>query len=272
MDHPHELDRGLSLLRGRGPARNATLAVGSTSAAGEGSAITLLLAETLRDAFDCPVLIVERPLHAVQISSGANRSIPYSRGYDIIELLDQAESAAVLRPYLLTLSSGLQLLAETEFSTLSGSLDSVRLTQLLRKLQRFYPIMLLDCDLNAMSGAGPGSPEIEVADTVLVVASAEVPELRRAQAILRELSDSYPQAQRALVVDQVPAESLRRVQEVVSQSRTLPEAVGIYRALPMDQAIAQYRLGAALTLASLRSETRVAVKDLTLALASAWVH
>lgn len=264
------LDRELKVLAKRGLAHSRTVAVGSIGYRAGGDALTLLLAEALKRTFGCGVLIVALAPPPGGRSAADGWPVSSAPDDQLLALLDGADPTAALRRCLINLPSGAQLLAQAP--TVFDQLDGEMFGNLLFKLQRTYPLVLLDHALDEENAAGIEAPEIELADTVLAVTSADMAGLRRAQTVLVKLSKSRRSAQRALLVNQVPTSNLRAVQRVIDRSRRRPDLDAIYRALPTDRALSLYRSGTELTLSGLESSTRVAVKELTLALAQAWVR
>lgn len=187
---------------------------------------------------------------------------PVRAARSLIDLLDDADrlgTAAELRPYVSRLPSGLHLLAAPHDNTRTASLGPDRYGELVALLSCFYETVLLDL------GTGMAGPiarlAIGRADQVVLVTTPDELTANLAIHALKNLDDDRT----TVIVNHARprlAQEVRVIEEYLRQK-------GVHRSvvLPEDRRLALMLDSGTYSLAALDRRTRLAVKQLGLAMA-----
>lgn len=265
-----ELDKQLRQLRVRGLSRGVTVAFGSIKGGVGKTTLTLSLADTLADALRCGVIVVDSDLEW----GTAADSTPQEgrRGGTISDVLREREritSPGDLAPFLTALPGGAQLLAGPTDPAEIEALHAEDMSVLLELLRRFFPVILLD--LSPGIGLRGTIPRwaFSSSDEIVAIATPTRGSLRRAGRMLGYLGEHHPDVPVTLALNMVPQrpdESIRRVIDVAQKGAGKRR----YAAIPADPALMRQLDAGVLNLRELGQPTRIAIKDLTVQLASPW--
>jgi MinD-like ATPase involved in chromosome partitioning or flagellar assembly len=264
------LDLELRQLRVRGLRRGVTVALGSIKGGVGKTTLTLSLADMLADSLRCGVLVVDADLEW----GTAADSTPQDGGRggtltDVLAARDRIVSPGDLAPFLVALPGGAQLLAGPTNPHEIEQLTAEDMQSLLELLQRFFPVILLD--LSPGIGLRGTIPRwaFSVADEIVAIATPTRGSLRRAGRMLAYLTEHRPEVPITLALNMVPRrpdEAVRRIIEVAERNG----ATRRYAAIPRDDGLMRQLDAGLLDLSSLDQPTRIAMKNLTVGLASGW--
>lgn len=264
------LDLELRQLRVRGLKRGVTVALGSIKGGVGKTTLTLSLADMLADSLRCGVLVVDADLEW----GTAADSTPQDGGRggtltDVLAARDRIVSPGDLAPFLVALPGGAQLLAGPTDPHDIEQLTAEDMQSLLELLQRFFPVILLD--LSPGIGLRGTIPRwaFGVADEIVAIATPTRGSLRRAGRMLAYLTEHRPEVPITLALNMVPRrpdETVRRIIEVAERNG----ATRRYAAIPRDDGLMRQLDAGLLDLAALDQPTRIAMKNLTVGLASGW--
>lgn len=264
------LDKELRQLRVRGLRRGVTVALGSIKGGVGKTTLTLALADMLADSLRCGVLVVDSDLEW----GTAADSTPQDGGRggtlsDVLAARDRIVSPGDLAPFLVALPGGAQLLAGPTKPQEIEQLTSDDMQSLLELLQRFFPVILLD--LSPGIGLRGTIPRwaFSVADEIVAIATPTRGSLRRAGRMLAYLTEHRPDVPITLALNMVPRrpdEAVRRIIEVAERNGSTRR----YASIPRDDGLMRQLDAGLLDLSSLDQPTRIAMKNLTVELASGW--
>jgi MinD-like ATPase involved in chromosome partitioning or flagellar assembly len=264
------LDLELRQLRVRGLRRGVTVALGSIKGGVGKTTLTLSLADMLADSLRCGVLVVDADLEW----GTAADSTPQDGGRggtltDVLAARDRIVSPGDLAPFLVALPGGAQLLAGPTNPQEIEQLTAEDMQSLLELLQRFFPVILLD--LSPGIGLRGTIPRwaFGVADEIVAIATPTRGSLRRAGRMLAYLTEHRSEVPITLALNMVPRrpdEAVRRIIEVAERNG----ATRRYAAIPRDDGLMRQLDAGLLDLSSLDQPTRIAIKNLTVGLASGW--
>jgi MinD-like ATPase involved in chromosome partitioning or flagellar assembly len=264
------LDLELRQLRVRGLRRGVTVALGSIKGGVGKTTLTLSLADMLADSLRCGVLVVDADLEW----GTAADSTPQDGGRggtltDVLAARDRIVSPGDLAPFLVALPGGAQLLAGPTNPQEIEQLTAEDMQALLELLQRFFPVILLD--LSPGIGLRGTIPRwaFSVADEIVAIATPTRGSLRRAGRMLAYLTERRPEVPITLALNMVPRrpdEAVRRIIEVAERNG----ATRRYAAIPRDDGLMRQLDAGLLDLSSIDQPTRIAMKNLTVGLASGW--
>lgn len=264
------LDGELRKLRIRGLGRGVTVALGSIKGGVGKTTLTLALADMLADSLRCGVLVVDADLEwgtaADSTPQDGDRGGTLS---DVLAARERIVSPGDLAPFLVSLPGGAQLLAGPTKPHEIEQLGAEDMQALLELLQRFFPVILLD--LSPGIGLRGTIPRwaFGVADEIVAIATPTRGSLRRAGRMLAYLTEHRPEVPITLALNMVPRrpdEAVRKIIEVAQNNGTTRR----YASIPRDDALMRQLDAGLLDLQSLDQPTRIAIKDLTVGLASGW--
>jgi MinD-like ATPase involved in chromosome partitioning or flagellar assembly len=262
----HELEE----LRLRGLSQGVTVALGSIKGGAGKTTLTLTLAEVLANALRVGVLVVDADLEF----GTASDSVPdASRNggtlMDVHRARHEIETPGDLAPYLVTLPSGAQLLAGPTDPADIEQIDTDTMGELLALLRRFYPVILIDLPPGmGLRGSVPRWGFAE-ADDIVLVTTPKRANVKQMGHMLDYVSERHHEVPLTLAINMVPS----RVDEAGQRVIGIAESNGRTRRcaeIPNDPLLARQLDAGTLDVGALDQRTRIAVKDLTVALATGW--
>lgn len=258
-----ELDRSLAA-SGRALTRTQHVAVVSPKGGVGKTTCTLLCGDVLaRQAQLRCVAVDANPDYGTLGSLAPDASRSDRSLADLLTADREAGSPAELRPFISALPSGLHLLAAPPRAEAMAALTDEHYTRLVELLARFYELILLDL------GTGLTGPlarfALRRADQAVIVST---PEWVTAERVLDALSDIRGRGMEGpltLVLNQAPTRETvdRQLIEAAFRSADVTRRV----AIPYDPALRQMLDAGAYDPDRLGRRTRVAIKQLGLAVA-----
>jgi MinD-like ATPase involved in chromosome partitioning or flagellar assembly len=264
------LDHDLEELRLRGLSQGVTLALGSIKGGAGKTTITLTLAEVLANALRVGVLVVDADLEF----GTASDSVPDASRHggtlvDVHRKRDEIHTPGDLAPYLVTLPHGAQLLSGPTDPNDIEKIDTDTMAELMELLRRFYPIILVDLPPGmGLRGSIPRWGFAE-ADDIVLVTTPKRANVKQMGHMLDYVSERHEGVPLTLAINMVPSRLDEAGQRVVGVAQSNGRSRRTAE-IPEDPVLSRQLDAGALDIAGLDQRTRIAVKDLTYALASQW--